>query len=71
LIADPAPLPAATEVLSCLERVAVGLAGSYSQRMIDRRYEDLAVADLPGARARGDDVDGLVGDIGGNRDLDS
>src|ERR1700722_3829596 len=52
------------ESLVVLERVAVGLAGPYPQRMINRRHEDLAVADLPGARARGDDVDRLVGDFG-------
>jgi hypothetical protein len=34
-----------------LERVAVGFAGPDPQRVIDRRYEYLAVADLAGARA--------------------
>ena len=33
-----------------LERVAVGFAGADPQRMIDRRHEDLAIADLAGAR---------------------
>src|SRR5262249_42755336 len=33
-------------------------------------HEDLAVADLAGARAAGDDLDRLVGEIGGDRDLD-
>src|SRR4029077_20693215 len=53
-----------------LQRVAVGLASADAQRMIDRRDEDLAVADLPGARLRRDDLHRLVGDLGGHRDLD-
>src|SRR5215471_18565644 len=46
-----------------LQRVLVGLAGADAQHVIDRRDENLAVADLAGAGARGDDVDDLVGDI--------
>src|ERR1700738_4130066 len=38
--------------------------------MIDRGYEDLAVADLPGARVRGDDLNRLVRKLGGDRDFD-
>jgi hypothetical protein len=34
-----------------LQRVAVGFAGPDPQCVIDRRHEDLAVADLAGARA--------------------
>src|SRR6266852_3884487 len=54
-----------------LERVAVGFAGPDPQRVIDRRHEYLAVADLTGARARGDDVHRLVGKIRRDRDFDS
>src|SRR5579871_5375999 len=53
-----------------LERVAVGFASPDPQRVIDRRYENLAVANLPGARACGNHIDCLVGDIGCDRDLD-
>jgi len=53
------------------ERVAVGFAGPYPQRVIDRRHEDLAVADLACARAFGDDVDRPVREVGGDRDFDS
>src|SRR3954469_20427901 len=53
-----------------LERVLVGLAGADAQHVVDRRDENLAVADLPGAGARGDDVDHLVGDTGIDGDLD-
>jgi hypothetical protein len=45
-----------------LERVAVGFAGPDPQRVIDRGDEYLAVADLAGARAGGDDFDRLVGE---------
>src|ERR1700709_2058057 len=45
------------------ERVAVGFAGANPQGVIDRRHEDLAVADLAGARAGSDDLDRLVGEI--------
>jgi hypothetical protein len=62
-IAHLASLPDATEVEGILERVAVGLAGPDPQRVIDRRHEYLAVADLAGARAGGDDLDRLVGEI--------
>src|SRR5258708_27814079 len=54
-----------------LERVAVGFAGPDPQRVIDRGHEDLAVANLAGAGARGDDVDGLVGEFRRNGDFDS
>src|SRR3954471_21755409 len=54
-----------------LKRVAVGLAGPDPQRVIDRRHEDLAVADLPGAGARGDHPDRLVGEVGRDSDFDS
>src|SRR6185437_6999386 len=53
-----------------LERVAVGLAGPDPQGAVDRRHEDLAVADLAGAGIRGDDLDRFVGDVGGHRDFD-
>ncbi len=52
-----------------LERVAVGFAGADPQRMIDRRHEDLAIADLAGARACGDGFERLVGEIGGHREF--
>src|SRR5215207_5464230 len=52
------------------ERVAVGLAGADSQGVVDRRDEDLAVADLPGTRVRGNDLDRLLDDVGGDRDFD-
>src|SRR5258708_8074589 len=54
-----------------LERVAVGFAGPDPQRVIDRGHEDLAVADLAGAGAGGDDVDGLGGELRRNSDFDS
>src|SRR3954466_10195206 len=53
-----------------LKRVAVGLAGPDPQRVIDRRHEDLAIADLPGAGARGNAPDRLVRELGGDSDLD-
>src|ERR1019366_173734 len=53
-----------------LQRVAVGFAGPDAQRMIDRRHEYLAVADLSGARAGSNDFDRLVGDIRGDGDFD-
>ena len=46
------------------ECVGVGLAGSDPQGVIDRRHENLAVADLAGARAGGNDLDRLVRKIG-------
>src|SRR5688572_30567730 len=52
------------------ERVGVGLSGADAQRMVDRRDKDLAVADLPRPRARGDDLDRLVGELGGDGDFD-
>src|ERR1700730_3960839 len=58
-------------VHQALERVAVGLAGADTQRMVDRGHEDLAVADLPGARVRGDDGNRLVRKVRGDRDFDA
>src|SRR5712671_1431242 len=54
-----------------LERVAVGFAGPDPQGVIDRRHKNLAVADLAGARARGDDVHRLVGKVRRDGDFDS
>src|ERR1700682_2962061 len=54
-----------------LERVAVDFAGPDPQRVIDRRHEYLAVADLTGARAGGNDVDRLVRKVGCDSDFDS
>src|SRR6266516_7768698 len=54
-----------------LERVAVGFAGPDPQRVIDRRHEYLAVADLTGAGTRGDDVNRLFGEVRRDRDFDS
>jgi hypothetical protein len=48
---------------SCSERVAVGFPGSNPQRMVDWRHEYLTVANLPGAGAGRDHLDGPVGDI--------
>ena len=62
--------PGAIDVLSELECVAVGFAGANSQGVIDRRHENLAVANLSGARARRNDIDRLVGDVGCDGDLD-
>src|ERR1700737_5514840 len=56
---------------SASERVAVGFAGPDPQRVIDRRHEYLAVADLAGARACGDDVNRLVGEFRSDGDLDA
>src|SRR5579863_6141588 len=53
-----------------LKSVAVGFAGSNPQGMIDRRHEDLAVADLSGARAGRNHLDRLVGNVSRNRDFD-
>src|SRR3974390_1229338 len=53
------------------KRVAVGFPGPDAQRVIERRNEDLAVADLAGARIRGDDVDRLLREIGRDGDLDA
>src|ERR1700675_2511032 len=73
LISRLASLPGASELRDCeiLERVAVGFAGPYPQRVIDRRHKNLAVADLAGARARGNDVNRLVGKVRGDGDFDS
>src|SRR5215471_14516155 len=53
------------------KRVAVGFPGPDAQRVIERRDEDLAVADLAGARIGGDDVDRLLREIGRHGDLDA
>src|SRR6476619_1765967 len=66
-----APLPPRLQFSDGLERVAIGLARADSQGVVDRRDEDLAVADLPGTRVRGNDLDRLVGDVGGDRDFHS
>src|SRR5438445_10812948 len=66
-----ASLPPRLEFGDASERVAIGLAGADSQGVVDRRDEDLAVADLPGTRVRGNDLDRLLGDVGGDRDFDS
>src|SRR4051812_4163798 len=42
------------------EGVAVGFTGADAEGVVDRGDEDLAVADLPGACAGGDDIDRLV-----------
>src|SRR6476646_9167838 len=55
---------------AALKRVAVGFAGPDPQGVIDRRHEDLAVADLPGAGARGNDSDRLVRKVGRDCDFD-
>jgi hypothetical protein len=73
--AFPASLPGAMQVLQSevqqfLQRVAIGFAGPNSQGVIDRRHEDLAVTDLPGAGAGANDLDRLVGEIRCDRDLD-
>ena len=48
----------------CSERVGVGLAGADAHGLIDRRDEDLAVADLAGLGGVGDGFDHLVDPIG-------
>src|SRR5262249_4314238 len=53
------------------ERVAVGFAGADAQRVLDRPDENLAVADLPGARRRAERLDHPVGVLGCDRDLDA
>src|SRR5579859_657371 len=53
-----------------LERVAVGFAGPNPQGVINRRHENLAIADLSSAGARGDHLNRLLGDVGRDRDLD-
>src|SRR5258705_9397094 len=64
------PEASSTQLNKTLERFAVGFAGADPQGVIDRRYEDLAVADLSGACAGGDDLHRLVGEIGGDGDFD-
>src|ERR1700730_10616766 len=54
-----------------LKRVAVGFAGADPQRVIDRCDEDLAVADLAGARAGGNDRNRLVGETRRDGDFDA
>src|SRR3984957_14812206 len=56
--------------IGILQRVAGGFAGADPQRVVDRRDENLAVADLAGAGAGGNDLDRLVGDVGRDRDFD-
>src|SRR6187401_2775086 len=52
------------------ERVAVGLAGTDAQRVIDIDDEDLAVADLAGLGGGRDGLDHLVGAVRRDHDLD-
>src|SRR3954465_14232864 len=66
-----ASLPPHLQFSDNSERVAIGLASADSQGMVDRRDEDLAVADLPGTRVRGDDLDRLLGDVGSDGDFDA
>src|SRR5260370_1123338 len=54
-----------------LERVAGGSAVPAPQGGRARRHKNLAVADLAGARARGDDVHRLLGKIRRDGDFDS
>src|ERR1700734_3072253 len=56
---------------SPLKRVAVGFAGADAYGMVERHDENLAVADLAGARRGGDRLDRLGRSIGGHRDLDT
>src|SRR6185312_12391695 len=68
---DPSLGPIAGEYFEVsLERVAVGFTGADAQRVVDRRHENLAVADLAGACAAGDDLYRLVGEVARHRDLD-
>src|SRR5580704_6578318 len=53
-----------------LERVGVRLTGADANRLLDRRHKDLAVADLPGLGGRADGFDRLLGEIGGDSDLE-
>src|SRR6201991_3029697 len=55
---------------SSSQRVAVGFAGADAPGVIDRGDENLAVADLAGARGRGDDLHRLVGEVRRHRDFD-
>src|SRR3954451_15579591 len=55
---------------NALERVSVGFAGPYPQSVVDRRHEDLAISDLPGARASSDHLDCFFREIGRDRDFD-
>src|SRR6476620_4544330 len=66
-----ASLPPRLQFSDVSERVAIRLTGADSQGVVDRCDEDLAVADLPGTRVRGNDLDRLRGDVGGDRDFDS
>src|ERR1700678_4403570 len=52
------------------ERVAVGFAGPDPQRVVNRRHEYLAVADLAGAGAGSNHLDRLVGEARGDGDVD-
>src|SRR5918994_5127230 len=52
------------------EGVAVGLAGADANRPLERRDEDLAVADLAGSRGGRDRLHDAADEIGRDRDLD-
>src|SRR5271157_6032113 len=52
------------------ERVFVLFARADPNRRVEVVDEDLAVADLAGARGRNDRLDDLVGDVGVDRDFD-
>src|SRR6218665_3060316 len=53
-----------------LERVAVGFAGGDANDLLERRDEDLSVADLAGLRLRGDRVDHRVEHLALHRHFD-
>src|SRR5262249_28076318 len=52
------------------DRAVVGLAGAHADGVLDRRDEDLAVADLPRAGGANDGLDGLVHAPRRGHDLD-
>src|SRR5579871_6830201 len=54
-----------------LKCVAIGLTGPNAERVIERRYEDLSVADLSGARPGRDSFDRPVGILARHRHFDA
>src|SRR5690606_19066095 len=54
-----------------LERVRVDFAGADAHRLVDRNDEDLAVADLAGARGAGQRLDHLIGPVARHADFDA
>src|SRR5438552_13178898 len=60
--------PSKTVLLKC---VHVGFAGPYSDGLLDRRNEDLAVADLSGFGGFLDGLDHFINLVGRHRDLDA